>query len=160
MVYGPGHHLGSNGIDSAGRDFLNPIADLVDRQDSLSRYATVLHLLNKEAIDFGAEIAQNATLVVKLRNEIVHYKSVWGVDLDRAKLFASIQKKGHRPPPFQPTKGMNFFPHYCLSADCAAWAVESCVRFVDQFYERLEIPSPLLAHEKGLNPRPLRSRVP
>jgi hypothetical protein len=158
MVYGPGHHLGSNGIDAGARDFLCPVAELIDRQDALSRYATVLHLLKKKPIDFGTRIPQNASMVVKLRNEIVHYKSKLGVDLDRVKLFRALQKKGHRRPPFQQGSGMNFFPHFCLSADCAAWAAQSCIRFINQFYEFLEISSPLSAYSSRLDlKRPLPS---
>jgi hypothetical protein len=154
MRYGPGHHLGSNGIDAVAREFLNPVADLVDRQDAVSRYATVLHLLHKDAIDAGAAVSENASLVVKLRNEIVHYKSKWGTELERAKLFGTIQAKSHRRPPFQPATGMNFFPHHCLSAECAAWAVESCAGYITLFYNNLGIPSPLANYADRLKTRP------
>jgi hypothetical protein len=119
-----------------------------------SRYATVLHLLGKAPIDAGAQSLENASLAVRLRNEIVHYKSRWGVDLDRAKLFVSLQAKAHRRPPFQPASGMNFFPHHCLSANCAAWAVESCAAFINLFYSHLGVQSPLAAYTDRLRARP------
>jgi hypothetical protein len=31
LRHGPGHHLGSNGVDTASRDFLAPLAKTVDR---------------------------------------------------------------------------------------------------------------------------------
>src|SRR5208337_5583716 len=32
LTHGPGHHLGSNGINAAARDFLLPLAETVDRE--------------------------------------------------------------------------------------------------------------------------------
>jgi hypothetical protein len=50
LAHGPGHHLGSNGIDRAARDLLGPVAELVDRhRDTLARYEIVLHLLHRAA---------------------------------------------------------------------------------------------------------------
>lgn len=60
MVYGPGHHLGSNGIDSEARDFLAPVAEVVDGEGVLERYRVVLHLLRKKAMDQGAQPWQDA----------------------------------------------------------------------------------------------------
>ena len=44
VAYGPGHHLGSDRTDGIARDFLAPIADVIDRQKLLERYWMVLHL--------------------------------------------------------------------------------------------------------------------
>jgi|ERR1017187_1287235 hypothetical protein len=97
---------------------------------------------------------ENASLLVKLRNEIVHYKSRWGVELERARLVGALEAKRHRRPPFMPATGMNFFPHHCLSADCAAWAVESSAALIDVFYEHLGVASPLAAYAERLKARP------
>lgn len=88
------------GIDVSARDYLSPLADMVDRESVLERYATVLHLLNKQAIDRGGGPWQEAALVIRLRNELVHYKSRWGHELDRSKLFQSLQGENHRRPPY------------------------------------------------------------
>lgn len=55
ILHGPGHHLGSNGIDVASRDFLRPLADTIDKQGRgpLRRYDLVLHLLRKQPLDTG-----------------------------------------------------------------------------------------------------------
>lgn len=142
MVYGPGHHLGSNGIDSEARDFLSPVAEVVDGEGVLERYRVVLHLLRKKAMDRGAPPWQDATLVVRLRNELVHYKSRWGEELSRSKFLRTLQEKGHPKPPF--VKGSaNFFPYECLSAACASWSARSCVAFLDAFYANLGFASRL-----------------
>lgn len=136
MVYGPGHHLGSNGIDCEARDFLVPAAEVIDRESVLERYGLVLHLLKKPGMDRGAPPWQDASLVVRLRNELVHYKSRWGEELERSKLLRALQDKGHPKPPFIQGSA-NFFPYECLSAGCSSWGVQSCVAFLDAFYVNL-----------------------
>jgi len=136
MVYGPGHHLGSNGIDFAARDVLAPIAEAIDGESVLERYRLVLHLLKKEGLDAGLQPWQDASLVVRLRNELVHYKSRWGKELERSGLLRALQDKKHPEPPFV-EGAANFFPHGCLSAACASWAAQSCIAFLDAFYTNL-----------------------
>jgi hypothetical protein len=38
MTYGPGHHLGSNGIDLEAKKFLAPLTSLIDGENILERY--------------------------------------------------------------------------------------------------------------------------
>jgi len=150
-AYGPGSHLGSNGIDQAAQAFLAPLARVIDDQDTLSRYKLLLYLLRKPEIPRGAEPYQSAALVVRLRNELIHYKSRWGAEMTSAKLFAALEGRGHRPPPFT-VGNMNFFPHRCLSADCGEWAVVSCVAFLDAVYTNLGIPSRFDSYRSRLVP--------
>ncbi|HZR82574.1 MAG TPA: hypothetical protein VFD92_15875 [Candidatus Binatia bacterium] len=152
-VHGPGHHLGSGDTDIAARDFLAPMAEVIDGEDTLSRYKLVLHLLHKETLDRGAQPSQDAALLVKLRNALVHYKSKWGVQLEDSKTFAAMMRLQHPRPPFIPASGVNFFPHQCLSAGCAAWAVDTAVAFLDSFYLYLGIPSILEPHRASLATR-------
>jgi hypothetical protein len=148
MVYGPGHHLGSNGIDTEARDILAPIAEMIDGEGILDRYHIVLHCLRKPALNPGEQPWQDTSLVVRLRNELVHYKSRWGRDLERLKFLQALQSKGHPKPAFIPD-GTNFFPHRCLNAACALWSARSCFAFLDAFYTRLGFPTrldPFRAH--------------
>lgn len=115
MVYGPGHHLGSNGIDTDALAFLAPIADQIDGKSVLERYRTVLDLLRKAPLRSGEQPWQDAALVVKLRNELVHYKPRWGHDLEQSRLLRALPAKTGHKPPFVP-EGTNYFPYRCLSA--------------------------------------------
>src|SRR5205085_1914863 len=85
--HGPGHHLGSNGVDQQARDLLLPYAKKLERKPALEKYRVVLHLLGKAPMDPDEEPVQDAMLVIGLRNEIMHYKSRWGADLASEKLF-------------------------------------------------------------------------
>lgn len=153
MVYGPGHHLGSNGLDSEARDFLAPVADVIDGESVLDRYQLVLHLLGKRRLNRGEPPWQDAALVVRLRNELVHFKSRWGSELDRSKLLGALKAKNHPKPPFIEGSA-NFFPYECLSAACASWAVQSCVAFLDAFCAHLGFPGRLDGYRARLRPSP------
>ncbi len=142
MVYGPGHHLGSNGIDTEAQAFLAPLTETIDGESVLDRYRSVLHLLRKAPLNSGEQPWQDTAMVVRLRNELVHYKSRWGQDLDRSKLFRALQVETEPKPPFIP-ESMHFFPYRCLSAACATWSTRSCFAFLDSFYARLGFPTRL-----------------
>ena len=149
--YGPGAHLGSDHTDRQGQEFLEPLADVIDGQDTLSRYEIVLHLLKRPPLKRDAQPFQSAALLVRLRNELVHYKSRWNQEMDTSKLLAALRSLRHQRPPFV-AAGSSFFPHECLSADCAAWAVRSAVDFIDAFYARLNVPSWLDAYRSRIDP--------
>jgi hypothetical protein len=149
VQYGPGHHLGSNGIDESARAFLQPLAEMIDSQQTVKRYELVLHLLGRPPLDRGRDPHQATTLLIRVRNELVHYKSKWEMEMDQQKLFVSLRHlKLERPPFISPTQ--NFFPHQCLNASLASWSVATTVAFMDSFYSALGITSPLKAHEPYL----------
>src|SRR5882724_3052709 len=156
LIHGPGHHLGSNGINATARDFLLPLAETIDGEPTLRRYELVLHLLQKPALDRGARPYQIADLLIALRNELIHYKSKWGEQMNRAKLFARLQQLKFERPHFM-SPDTNFFPHRCLSASLASWSVNTGGEFINAFYSNLSVVSPLVAHATHLNVPPPRS---
>ncbi len=85
------------------------------------------------------------SVLVKLRNEIVHYKSKWGKQIERPKFSSTLQQL-RLPRPTFIYADSSFFPDQLLSAACAAWSVRTAVVFLNAFYERLEIESPLRAY--------------
>lgn len=148
-THGPGGHLGSNGTDREAQDFLLPLAEMIDDQDVMTRYETILYLLKKPSISRNTEPFQSAALMVRLRNEIVHYKSRWGKQMESTKLYRSLESKHHSPAPFT-DQSMNFFPHRCLSAECGTWAVESAVAFLDTVYRSLGVASRFETYRENL----------
>lgn len=73
------------GLITLAKRSWRPAPAEIDRLPTLERYETVLHLLGKKAIVRGRSTWQNADLAVGLRNELVHYKSKWSSQLERAK---------------------------------------------------------------------------
>jgi hypothetical protein len=137
-MYGPGHHLGSTGTDANARRFLQPLAEIIDDQSALDRYNIILHLLGKDRLDKD----QDMQLLVRLRNELIHYKSKWDKDMDKKKFFKSLRHLRLAKPSFIATNAL-FFPHQFLSAACAAWSVRTAVAFLNRFYDHIKITSPL-----------------
>lgn len=150
-MHGPGSYLGTGGTDKHARDFLSPVGEIIDRLRPLYRFDMILHLLEKPSLEKGSHPYQSAALVVRLRNELVHYKSRWGVDMESNKLHAALQLLQHKPPPFI-DRNSSFFPHLCLSADCAAWALKSTVAFLENVYESLGVPSRFESYRSRLDP--------
>jgi len=139
-AYGPGAHLGSNGTNHDAQRILAPLADFIDDQQTLRRYQVILQVLRLPPLDPGRAPYQAADLVVRLRNEITHYKSRWGEEMSRSKLLGAIEALRHTAPPFT-DPNQNFFPHRCLGAACATWAVMSTMAFLDEIYKTLGVPS-------------------
>lgn len=144
-MHGPGSHLGSGRMDTKARAFLAPLAQFIDEQDALTRYKVILHVLNKPPLAEGEQPWQDMAILVKLRNELIHYKSKWGKQMDRQKLFKNLKQLQLSMPPFVPPSA-NFFPHQLLGAACAAWSVRTAVAFLNGFYSHLGIESPLKAY--------------
>ena len=113
---------------------------VIDDQNTMARFELILHLLGKAPLDKGAEPFQSAALLVRLRNELVHYKSRWGTQMESSKLYSALQALRHKPPPFT-DPSMNFFPHRCLNVECGEWAISSVVAFLESFYSALSVPS-------------------
>ena len=143
VMHGPSSYMGSNGTDAEARDFLKPLAEQIDRLPLLEGFKTVLHLLKKPALDLGGPPAQDATLLIRLRNEITHYKSLLGQEMEGKKLFSALEHKRFAPPPF--AGNSNFFPHRLLGAECAKWAGSAARRFLIEFHS-------LLGHADRLPP--------
>jgi hypothetical protein len=148
-MHGPGYHLGSDGRWNSAHHYLHPLAEFIDEQSALERYNIVLLLLSKPPFKMGQNPWQHTALLVKLRNELVHYKSRWGKELDAAKLVTGLQSLKLIRPPFISSEA-NFFPHQLLGSACAWWAVQSAVTFLNDFYDRIGIDSPLLPYAEEL----------
>ena len=87
-------------------------------------------------------------------NELLHYKSATNVEFERKRLSSELLKLGHTRPTGWGSSGLSYFPFDCFMADCAAWAVETCVEFINEFYARIGVPSSLDAYADRLCARP------
>lgn len=153
LTWGPGHHQGTLPEYRTERDMLAPMAEVVEKQPVLERYGVVLHLLGREAMDPSAQPWQDAALLVRLRNALVHYKAKPGRELARQKLIRTLMDQQLDDPPFY-NPNLAFFPHRCLSASRAAWAVEAGIAFLDEFADRLGGGNPREMFSDWMRPRP------
>ncbi len=153
ILYGPAHHQGSSVENNAARDFLAPLSEELDRQKTLRRYELVLHCLGKPPLVRGAPPYQSADLLVSLRNQLVHYKSRWGQEMDGKKFFNRLKDLRFEKPPFV-RDSANFFPYHILSSSCASWSAVTATKFIDTFYGSVGVISSLDPHKKGLSEVP------
>jgi hypothetical protein len=144
-MHGPGSHLGSDHTDMKALEVLALLAEFIDDQDALTRYQIILHILNKRPLSEGAQPWQDMALLVRLRNELIHYKSKWGKEMDRQKLFKALKHMRLPKPPFVPLNA-SFFPHLFLGAGSSVWAVRTSVAFINVVYDHLEVESRLKRH--------------
>jgi hypothetical protein len=154
VTHGPGHHLGSDRTDTIAREFLMPLADVLDRLPTLDRCKMILHLLGRPKLEKGKPPWQDMALLIKLRNELVHYKSEWSNDSKRRQLVGDLEKMKFPVPPFI-QQSMSLFPLKILSAACAGWSVHTVARATNEFYDLLGVESPLkafMAQLDGLHP--------
>lgn len=67
---------------------------------------------------------EDAALVVRLRNELVHFKpKSLGGDI-KHRLTRQLRGK---------------FPDKCLGYDCAKWATTSAIKFADEFFATIDV---------------------
>lgn len=137
--HGPGSYLGTNEATETAREFLSPMCEVIDKQRILERFDLLLHLLQCPSIDHGAKPYRQMALAVKLRNELVHYKSLLGQEMERLKFIEDLRNLKLPRPPFAHATS-NFLPHHILSAACARWATESAIAYLENFHELLGYP--------------------
>lgn len=113
----------------------------------IEKYQIALNLLKKECYDLGCEPAQSVSILIKLRNSLIHYEPEWVTtqSIDEAKLKQQKMEKYLRDK-FEPNEftGENnpFFPDKCFSIGLVKWAFNSVLNFTDTFYLNLGLIPP------------------
>jgi hypothetical protein len=71
-----------------------------------------------------------------LRNALVHYKPEWDTDLENHKKIEDRLKSRFKINPFSHDNDA-FFPKKCLGHGCAEWSVQSVIKFIQDFYNKM-----------------------
>jgi hypothetical protein len=134
--HGPGHQFGSNHNDPAPLMLLIRHVQELDAANVLDRTDRILELLGRPAFRRGAQPYQDARLLVRLRNELVHYKSRWDHEMTSDRLQRGLQSMRFPVPRFRRGSSVAF-PHLLLGAGAAAWAEATAKAFLDELYKLL-----------------------
>jgi len=104
----------------------------------LGKYQLALSLARVAKFAEGKYPYQEVLLLVKLRNELVHYKpkSLGGDSIHS--LQKNLQGKFSENR-LMAGSGNPFFPDKCLGTGCAQWALDSSRNFADEFFKRIGI---------------------
>ena len=141
VLHGPAAHLSSAGIDRAIRDRVTAAGDELERGETLEKYNRVLTLLGKPEFDRGRRPYQSADLLVRARNELVHYKARWNNDARLLKWNRGLRAVRIRT---LPGRSVTEDPHnWWLVSSFAVWAIDSAEALILEFFERLGIAPPI-----------------
>jgi hypothetical protein len=104
----------------------------------LQKYAAALRHARAEHIATSAATHQNATLLVTVRNLLVHFRPESSGPDEPQKLLKQLKSKNISVNPFSGA-GSAFFPEKCLSAAFAQWSVDVSVAYADEFFRKLNV---------------------
>lgn len=114
----------------------------------LQKYQIALALAQKQIFDPGAPPYQDVNLLVKLRNDLVHYEPEWvknpsndDFGPDDIHRYEKMLRGKFLANPLT-GQGNSFYPDKCLGHGCAEWAVNSSAKFADAFFSRMGLLSP------------------
>jgi hypothetical protein len=119
----------------------------VERLPTLEKYEIVLIEAEKTTFQ-GTHLRSNAEYAQDLRNALMHYKPEWDNEQKIGKRFEKQYNKKFKLNPYA-SKSQAFFPHRCLSYDCAKWVFTSIINYLDEFYSELDIRNILSPHKEN-----------
>jgi hypothetical protein len=120
---------------------LQSIGLLIDREPIISKFNLVLQLRTGRTLDLGANVVQNADLLIRLRNAVVHFRPEWDDEqATHVKLSSKLQKKFDRSPYF-PSEGL--FPRAWATRSFSTWALKSAIEFLEHFAQESGLDSKL-----------------
>ena len=102
----------------------------------VDRYQLVLNFAGLEMFSEGKQPYQDAQLLVRLRNYLIHYKPEDVSRGDEHKLEKQLRGKF---PENQMMPGNPFIPDRCLGAGCAHWSVRASRAYLDEFHETIQV---------------------
>lgn len=111
-----------------------------ERSPVLHRYQLALALADAERFDQAQPPYADAECLIQLRDALVHQQP--DADDGRARRRRLERRLSERFAPNALARpGSPWFPHRCLGAGCADWAVHTAESFSDAFCQRMSIPS-------------------
>jgi hypothetical protein len=116
----------------------------VERASVLEKFQMALLLAAREPFDKGLQPYQDAALLIKLRNALVHFEPGWVVTIGWNKQLEDFAKHLHMKFSENPLAGSGnpFFPDRCLGSGCAEWAVRATEAFLVDFHSKMSLTFP------------------
>lgn len=99
----------------------------------LEKYQLALVTCGKQQLSVGDRPYQDVALVIKLRNELVHYKPK-SLGAHRSHKLEKQLRGKFAENQLMSTSNNPYFPDKCLGAGCAGWAVKAVEDFANEFF--------------------------
>jgi hypothetical protein len=125
------------GLDPESKFLMSYFWDLHLRSPLLDKYQIAFAILRKEQFKKNGQLYENASLVVQLRNALIHYKPKTLGSGNEHDLSKRLKNKFKENP--LTGAGNPYFPDKCLGYECAAWAVRSAKDFADDFFASIGV---------------------
>jgi len=106
---------------------------------TLEKYQIALEFAGIEKFKPGENPLQDVQLVIKLRNELTHYKPMNLDEKNKHSLEKKLLGSNFAPNKLMEGSGNNFFPDHALGAGCTGWCFKSVKNFTDEFFSRMDI---------------------
>jgi hypothetical protein len=113
--------------------------DTVERAPLVRKLDWMLQMVRVDPLPSAVDPAQSVTLLIRLRNCLVHYKTEWTDDALQSERLES-QLLGRFPNNTLSTAGQQYFPYRCLGYGAGCWAVETVLAYVRAYCARLAVP--------------------
>ena len=111
---------------------------------TLKKYLVAMECCEVTPLSKGRSPYQEANLVIKLRNSIVHFTPDNSCD-DIPQQFDELQSKLLENQ-LMSGSGNAYFPDKCLGAGCSKWALTAVTTFANEFFTQIEVtPNYMLA---------------
>lgn len=104
------------------------------RVRTLEKYQIALAAICATKFDISRPPYQDVSLLIDLRNMLVHFKPEWDNALKEHKKIEDKLRGKFSLNPFWLEGDNPFFPFKCLSHGCANWAVRSSMDFILDFF--------------------------
>jgi hypothetical protein len=112
----------------------------LERKSILRKYQEALGFAEVSKFEEDDPLYKDVDGLIQLRHALVHYKPEWNTDQKKHKETGDALEGRFEPNPFA---GPNdaFFPKKCLGHECAKWAVQSSLAFMNEFFRRVGLPT-------------------
>lgn len=115
------------------------------RYSILKKYETALELAGIPLWERKRNPYEDVNALRELRNALVHYKPEWarGGHSPSDKMALRMERRLNGKFPLNPfvSQGNPFFPDQCLGHGVAKWAIDSSMSFVNDFINKLGVPT-------------------
>jgi hypothetical protein len=128
-----------SGLTESHIAILAELWESVEPHTVLAKYQVALAVCGKERFAKGADPYQGTDGLVKVRNALIHYRPEWDDELEEHKKLQDRLRDRFAPNPLA-ASGSLWFPHLCMGAGCAEWAVKQAAEFSAEFCRRMGIP--------------------
>ena len=102
----------------------------------LDKYQMALLFANKPKFDEGANLYQDAALLISIRNKLVHFRTKWrthGQESVSERKFEKKLAERVAPNALLAATDRPWFPDKCLGAACANWACATSRQLADEW---------------------------